>query len=315
MASLLQMFPFSPSTSVNNMSLVLLANCPVCGNDQLKPVHTCVDHTTSGETFHLQQCSHCAFLLTNPHPDEQSIGPYYESENYISHTSSKKTLLDKAYQWARSYNLSLKHDLVKEFASAKNILDFGCGTGHFLAYMKKMGMSTEGIEPSLHARTKASSLLKQVVYSSLEEVPSGQFEAITLWHVLEHIHQPHKTLTLLKERLTENGIIFIAVPNHLSGDAMHYQEYWAGYDVPRHLWHFTKDSMQKILHPHGLTIRHIEPMKLDAYYVSLLSEKYINVRGSKITQFMKGLQAGWLSNRQAHKTGEYSSLIYIVQHA
>ena len=308
-------FLFSPSIWANNMSTVLLANCLVCGSDQLKSVYACIDHTTSGETFHLHQCSACAFLFTNPHPDEQSIGPYYESENYISHTSSKKTLLDNVYQWARLYNLSLKHNLVKKFASGKKILDFGCGTGHFLAYMKKKGMSVEGIEPSVHARTKAHSVLKQKVYSSLEEIPSGEFDVITLWHVLEHIHQLHETLQQLKERLTHNGTIFIAVPNHSSADAMHYQEHWAAYDVPRHLWHFTKDSMYKILQKHDLRIHHIEPMKLDAYYVSLLSEKYMNPRSLKITQLVKGLQTGWLSNRQAQKTGEHSSLIYIAQHA
>lgn len=297
------------------MSTVLLANCPVCGSDQLKSVYACTDHTTSGETFHLQRCSACSFLFTNPHPDEQSIGSYYESENYISHTSSKKTLLDNVYQWARLYNLSLKHNLVKKFASGKKILDFGCGTGHFLAYMKKKGMSVEGIEPSVHARTKAYSVLKQAVHSSLREIPSGKFEVITLWHVLEHIHQLHETLQQLKERLTQNGTIFIAVPNHLSHDAMYYQEHWAAYDVPRHLWHFTKNSMHQILQRHHLNIHHIEPMKLDAYYVSLLSEKYRNPKSSKSTPLVKGLHAGWISNRQAQKTGEYSSLIYIAQHA
>jgi 2-polyprenyl-3-methyl-5-hydroxy-6-metoxy-1,4-benzoquinol methylase len=104
----------------------------------------------------------------------------------------------------------------------------------------------------------------------------GQFDAITMWHVLEHVHDLSAYIQQLKSILRDNGKILIAVPNYTSLDAKIYQQYWAAYDVPRHLYHFSPRSVQMLMEKHGLKIIQYKPMWYDSFYISLLSSKYRN---------------------------------------
>jgi 2-polyprenyl-3-methyl-5-hydroxy-6-metoxy-1,4-benzoquinol methylase len=220
--------------------------------------------------------------------------------------------MDTLYRIARGFTLKWKEKIVKSNPSENSLLDFGCGTGNFLAHMKSKGWNVTGIESASEARTKASE--NATVYKSLDEVAT-QFSAITLWHVLEHIHQLNPTLKELKQRLTPSGTIFIAVPNYKSCDAEHYEKYWAAYDVPRHLWHFDRQTMTQLLSNAGFKIQQTVPMKLDAYYVSLLSESYQNPKSNSLIKYFSAILQAWKANRSASKTGEFSSLIYIAKHS
>jgi ubiquinone/menaquinone biosynthesis C-methylase UbiE len=184
--------------------------------------------------------------------------------------------MDRVYVMARTQTIKWKTKLIKKHAVAHQIslLDYGCGTGDFLTYCKRSGWNVSGIEPSASARQIAATKSGQPIYEEINQMPQGKFEAITLWHVLEHVPEIHLLITSLAERLTETGTIFIAVPNRKSWDAKHYKNTWAAFDVPRHLWHFTRNDIQTLMHAHSLKVVSIIPMKLDAYYVSLLSEKY-----------------------------------------
>lgn len=288
--------------------------CPICNHKDFNPYSTTKDYTITGEEFRLIQCTHCTFIVTSPRPDKESIGKYYASENYISHSDKSKTLFDKIYFIARRITLNWKHELIKEyFKSPANILDYGCGTGEFLSHMKRKGWNTKGIEPAQAARQKANQLLDNNVSEGLEANKDGSFQIITLWHVLEHIHDLNDTLQKLKSLLTTEGIIIIAVPNPMSNDSRHYKNKWAGYDVPRHLWHFTQDTMTKLLKKNGLKVVQIKPMRLDSFYVSLLSEGYKNSSQPKLIAGVKAFIQGLFSNLSAAKTKEYSSLIYIAK--
>jgi len=211
--------------------------------------------------------------------------------------------------------LRWKHQLIAEYYNEpKKILDYGCGTGEFLNYMKNKMWSIAGVEPNDKARQKANRLLNgDEVTANIETIENRSFEAITLWHVLEHIHDLSDTIQKLKSQLSENGLLIIAVPNPNSHDCKHYKNYWAGYDVPRHLWHFTKDTMNSLLQKNGFKIIDIKPMKLDSFYVSLLSEKNKNPVQSKLFTSLKAFKEGLASNRSARKTNEYSSLIFIAK--
>jgi len=259
------------------------------------------------------KCTTCKFELTNPRPSFHEIPRYYQSNLYISHTNGSKRLTDRAYRIARQYNLRNKEKLIAKLSKEKTLLDVGCGTGEFLAHMLQKNWMADGVEPSPDANQKAKEKTEKHIYSSLSEIPQKQYGIITLWHVLEHIHEPHRTLKQLYQLLKPAGKIIVAVPNRNSYDAAHYKKYWAAYDVPRHLWHFSQSHMEQLLQENGFALTGILPMKLDAYYVSLLSEKYKNPTLPKPLTYVKAFRTAWKSNLCARKTGEYSSLIYLAE--
>ena len=282
--------------------------CPVCGQKEFAHHLTVKDFTTTGEIFNIQRCTQCKLLVTSPRPDEKSIGTYYQSAQYISHTGGNSSLLDKVYRAVRQRTLRSKLQLINQYQQKLNLLDYGCGTGEFLATCKDAGWSVTGVEPSEEAR---KNIRKDIpVFDKLQTVTTP-VNAITMWHVLEHVHKLDETLAKLRSLLTNNGTIFIAVPNPESYDATTYKEYWAGYDVPRHLWHFNKYNLKELLNKHNLRLKAIEPMRYDAYYVSLLSEKYKRPDSSSLLRTASALTNGMISNLKAGKEN-YSSLIYIA---
>jgi 2-polyprenyl-3-methyl-5-hydroxy-6-metoxy-1,4-benzoquinol methylase len=294
------------------MTLETVGLCPICKGTSFQYFSTCTDHTTSQENFELVRCSDCSFLVTSPRPTEESIIKYYESNRYISHTGGSKGFIDRIYRLARTYALNQKRKLVESYSRKDTILDYGSGTGSFLNHCLTNSWKAEGIEPSDQARSKTPSNL--VIHSDIKSISEEKkFTAITLWHVLEHVHQLNQTLTQLIQRLEKDGVLFIAVPNHDSHDAILYKNHWAAYDVPRHLWHFRKKNISQLLAHHGLTVVDIKPMKLDSFYVSLLSEQYRSPQRSKLNHIINGFINGLISNLKARRKMNYSSLIYIAK--
>ncbi len=251
--------------------------------------------------------------MTDPRPDQDSIGNYYLSNKYISHTGGNKSLFDKIYVEARRITLRSKRKIIGNNSAGTKILDFGCGTGEFLNEMKTHGFDPIGVEPSSIARTTAIKKTGLKIYSQISELKENSFDAITLWHVLEHVYDLNDTLEQLHGLLNETGTIFIAVPNRQSFDAKHYKEYWAAYDVPRHLWHFSKENIDAILKKNGFRITKTLPMRLDSFYVSLLSETYKHPDRLKFLHLINALIVGSKSNRIAQKKLEYSSHIYLAK--
>ncbi len=293
------------------MNYERLDRCPICNKETFKNFLVVKDNSVSKESFVIVQCENCNFKFTNPRPDENSIGQYYQSENYISHTNKATGITDKAYKIVRTYTIKQKVELINRFAPKGTILDYGCGTGNFLAACQKNGWTIKGYEPNDLARTQAAELLNQPILgqaSSLNDIENNSLQVITLWHVLEHIHTLNDTFKKLTQLALPGGIMVIAVPNADSHDAQVYKENWAAYDVPRHLYHFNQATMKRFLKKHKVDLLETIPMKFDAYYVSLLSEKYI----SGNNEIMKSVLSGYKSNSYASKNAnEYSSLIYV----
>lgn len=289
-----------------------ITSCPTCGSKQFSDFHSCIDYTVSHETFKLRECTTCQMLITTPRPDDNDLGKYYQSKDYISHSNKAASLIDKIYLIARHYTLRKKLNLISNYKHQGTLLDYGCGTGEFINICKSNGWEIKGVEPSTTARAKASELTGEKITESIQDIDS-QHDVITLWHVLEHVPDLERTVDALYSRLKENGIIFIAVPNYKSFDAQHYKNYWAAYDVPRHLWHFDQNSMKELLTKKQFTLEKIVPMKLDSFYVSLLSEKYKNNQLSSVSGMIKAFLTGLKSNMKAKKNGNYSSLIYIAR--
>ncbi|WP_437371649.1 class I SAM-dependent methyltransferase [Maribacter litoralis] len=265
------------------------------------------DYLVTKEHFHLEYDSEKDMLITQPIPTD--ITKYYDSNNYISHTDESKSLLEKVYQRVKKITLSQKVKLINNYSQEqKTILDIGCGTGEFLYTAKTDNWNTIGVELSTEAREIA--IKKNLtIYKSLESLTNQKFNIITLWHVLEHLPNLDKQINLIENLLEEHGTLIIAVPNYKSHDAQYYRQYWAAYDTPRHLWHFSKTSITKIFKEHNLSVKKILPMYFDSYYVSLLSEKYKKGYSNYFMAFYRGL----VSNIKAKQSGEYSSHIYILQ--
>lgn len=284
-----------------------LEACPSCGHPKLENHIICTDHSVSGESFALVKCAKCELVFTNPRPNRKNLPSYYKSEDYISHTNQANSLINWAYKIVRSVTLRNKFHLINEKIQTGKLLDFGCGTGHFINYCERHSWNATGLEPDDSARAITQTNLKGTVYKELEEIKDS-FDIITAWHVIEHVPHLNETIKQLSKRLNKNGFLFIAVPNCNSYDAVHYKENWAGYDVPRHLYHFTQTSFKSTIGKLKLKLVETLPMKFDAYYVSLLSEKYATGKSS----FLKAFQIGRQSNKVAKQNLEYSSLIYVL---
>lgn len=273
-----------------------------------KSVFSVTDYAVSKEKFNLHYDHDREMFVTQPKPQLDRLGAYYESEDYISHTDSQKTFVDKVYQFVKSYMLSRKLKIVDSYSLGKKLLDIGAGTGDFLKTANQGGYLGSGVEPNENARNTAKSK-KIELY---EELPTDKlnYDVITMWHVLEHVYHLDKQVNWLKNNLSKDGVIIIAVPNYKSYDAKIYKHFWAGYDVPRHLYHFSQQSISAIFESYDFKVIKTLPMYFDSFYVSLLSEKY---RGKNL-KYLRAACVGFVSNLKAMFTGEYSSLIYVIKH-
>jgi SAM-dependent methyltransferase len=294
-------------------TLIHYDTCPSCGSSKLEPTLTATDHTVSHKEFQIITCGECQLRFTQDAPGSASIGHYYRSDDYISHTDTSKGLVNRLYHLARKQTLSTKCRLIQAASRLEkgSLLDLGAGTGAFAAFMKGEGWEVTGLEPDGTAREKALSQngIQLLPAEQLYELEGNTFDAITLWHVLEHVHTLHPYLEQLKKLIRPDGRIFIAVPNYTSYDARTYGSNWAAYDVPRHLYHFSPDAMEDLLVLHGLKLQATQPMWYDSFYISMLSEKYRNGSGNLVRAVFNGA----VSNLRAFvDKSKCSSLIYVV---
>ncbi len=293
--------------------LVNYTSCPVCGSPDISKFIIAKDYTVSQKEFAIFHCANCQLRFTQDAPDETAIGNYYKSENYISHSNTSKGLVNRIYQFVRKRANRQKRKLIERVTGIKNgnLLDIGSGTGYFAAEMKNSGWLVTGLEPDADARKIAADVNKINLSSSdkLFQLPANSFDVISLWHVLEHVHDLKNYIRQFKILLKEKGKLFVAVPNYTSHDAEIYNEYWAAYDVPRHLYHFSPASMKYLMEGEGLKIDEIKPMWFDSFYVSILSSKYKN----QTTNWLGAIFTGMRSNLKAMSdVKKCSSVIYII---
>jgi 2-polyprenyl-3-methyl-5-hydroxy-6-metoxy-1,4-benzoquinol methylase len=307
-----QLFQFTLPAGMSN-TIIHYTSCPVCGSQSIKPVLQVKDHSVSRQEFSLWECGACSLRFTQDVPDAASIGPYYQSEDYISHTNTSKGLVNKLYQFVRKRTMTAKRKLIEKHTGIKNgnLLDIGSGVGSFAAAMKAHHWKATGLEPDKGAREVARQLygIQLQEIDSFYQLPASSFDAITMWHVLEHVHELQPYIAQLKNLLKDSGKLFIAVPNYTAKDAAIYGEYWAAYDVPRHLYHFSPQSLTTLVAKHGLKVEKYQPMWYDSFYIALLSSKYKNGSTNLPAAFINGLRSNFQAMGNVKKC---SSVIYII---
>lgn len=289
-------------------------NCPVCSSVEIRLKLICNDHFKTREPFPVWTCSVCGFSFTQDHPDEAAMGIYYESDDYISHSDSSESLVNKIYRLVRRRMLRKKRSFVNNATGLETgtILDIGSGTGHFTAEMRNAGWIVRGIEINEKARNASVENfgLHTISPSDISSLESNSFDTITLWHVLEHFNDLHSYIYEINRLLKPGGTCIIALPNINSYDAYHYGHYWAAYDVPRHLWHFNPDTFGFLFEGKGFRMVNIRPLPLDVFYISILSEKYKGNRMSFITGMLKG---SCFTFKALFNKRRSSSLIYVLK--
>ncbi len=297
------------------MILETLTQCPVCQSTRFNDFLRVKDHTVSQAEFQLVVCDTCGFKFTNPRPPAEEIGRYYESTEYISHHDEARDVMSTIYNQVRNHTTQQKIGLLDRALGKKNILlDVGSGTGFFLSQAKAAGWQVNGTEPDAQARAIGQSRIGEDVYETIDDpfFANKQYDAITMWHVLEHVHRLNETMEWLQKHLAEKGKLFIAVPNPESNDAQAFKENWAAYDVPRHLYHFSKKSMQQLAEKHGFRVEEILPMWFDAYYVGLLSTRYQSGKTNLPQSVWRGSVSNWKGRKIANGSPNTSSVIYVL---
>lgn len=289
-------------------------HCPSCGSPNPQNHSKVRDHSVSGEDFTILSCTSCGLLFTAEAPGPDEIGRYYGSEEYVSHTDTRKGPVNRLYHLVRSITVRSKRRsaLRANGGAPGRLLDYGCGTGAFAAAMRDAGWEVTALEPDGTARENALALhgLRPGRPEELGSMTDDSVDVVTLWHVLEHVHDLRGTLQHFHRILRPGGTMFLAVPNHASLDARRYGVHWAAWDVPRHLSHFSPGSMRRLLQPLGFGVVEVRTMWFDAFYVSMLSEKYLHGR----VRMLPALWSGLLSNANAlFRPGTGSSLVYVVK--
>ncbi|AMS27892.1 hypothetical protein AEM51_13575 [Bacteroidetes bacterium UKL13-3] len=291
-----------------------LITCLVCGSTLLSKELTCKDFVATGESFDLHRCNNCSFLFTNPRPRAIEIGLYYQSDRYVSHAGDKQNLsfMYKVYDVVRDYSIKQKLKLIKSYHPNGKLMDLGCGLGYFLnGVVKDKTFDALGVDVSTEAIDYVKQKFGYAVLGEdkLDTIEEHSFDVITQWHVLEHVHLLNERMQQLKRMLKPNGTLFIAVPNSNSWDAKHYREFWDGYDVPRHLYHFNQKSFGLLMQKHGFEVIQTKPMIFDAPYISMRSE----VHKESGLSFVRGAISGAVSTINALGNKNYSSLLFVVK--
>jgi len=284
-------------------------SCSICGSNAIKDFMSVKDYFLTQESFSIVQCEQCGFKFTNPYPDNSIIHKYYQSTNYLSHPGKSFNAFSFVYNLVKYFNIRSKYKRAVTGYKPGNILDIGCGSGDFLHYCQKKGWSITGIEPDPFARQYCVERLQALVLSpdDTNRIQNESFDIITLWHVLEHVQDLQEQVQTMRKWIKSDGRLVVALPNPDSFDARFYDSYWAGWDVPRHLHHFSKNNIISLMEQNGFRHLYTFPMKWDAFYVSILSQKYMKSKLATIRGVFRGVE----SNLKAFAGENHSSLIYI----
>ena len=264
------------------------------------------DHFLTKEVFNVVEHIE-GVLKTEPDLDEKTLKKYYDSSQYSSHNNIGGCI---GFLYSLSARIMLRFKfrvLAKHINKESLIVDFGCGTGGFMSSLKKKKYNVVGVDSNKKARDKCLEK-KLTTFKSIKDFKEN-IDAITFWHSFEYVSNPNEILNQIINQSKNNLTVVIALPNYRSFDAKHYGAFWAAYDVPRHRFHYSARGIKKLMKSYGFECLKTKPMLLDAFYISIMSEKY---KKSKLS-FVKGIMVGLISNLAGLFSSSYSSSVFVFK--
>jgi SAM-dependent methyltransferase len=290
-----------------------ITTCIVCGGNTLTTELHTKDWLVSHEDFEIKNCDNCGFRFTSNPPAAGDAGPYYETEEYVEHSDNKEGLTNTIYHYARKWMLKYKFSLVSKYAKGKRLLDIGSGSGYFINHMKQWGYAVNGVEISDKAVAFCQTKFDITAYSPEQFIAdeiSGEFDVATMWHVFEHVYSYDEYFSMLHKKLAADGTLIIATPNHLCLEEKYYRKFWNGYDVPRHLWHFTPSTFTQFAEKRGFKLIKMRNLPLDPFYNCMISASY----KKSISLLPATVFVGFLSFCNAiFSFNKSSSIVYILK--
>lgn len=256
-----------------------LISCPICNGSKFQNFIKVKDRFSLSriENFQLVKCN-CNFILLNPRPNSDEISNFYNHTDYDPHKKRNLSFYDIIYKLVQKIALKIKFSRIIKFKKKGELLDIGGGQGEFAIYMQNKGFSST-LQDNF---SNYKGILK--FYSNIDKLKNKLFDVISMWHVLEHIHDLEKLFISINTILKKNGILVIAVPNHDAIERISFHEKWAPYDAPRHLYHFNLFTLEKLLNKNGFEILKKYSMIQDSFYNILLS-----INKKSIYSIFKGL--------------------------
>lgn len=245
---------------MNKNSCLDYTNCNLCGNDKTKLL---IDLSKAKNSrlreFRIVQCEQCGLIFLNPRPCKSDMDEFYP-ENYLPF--NKKAIEDEVFtliKWLRRHKLEKMSKAIKKyFAQSKGaLLDVGCSTGLFINHMAQQGWSVTGVEPNFLAAQYAKNRFGlNVINETIESVslPKASFDVITYWDVMEHVYDPMSVFYKTHQLLKENGLLLINFPPAESYSRNKFKDSWIGYDPPRHLFVYSRETMKQYLNKTGFEI-------------------------------------------------------------
>jgi len=231
--------------------------CNSCGTDDTSPVLTGRDllHGLPGE-FALVQCNCCGLMYLNPQPTPEELEVYYP-EDYEAHVGTKKQQLGWLRRIDYRYGVEKRYRAIMRYTQTGRMLDVGCATGAFLDGMREHGWRVVGVDPGVRAATYAREELGLEIQNTTFEaahLEPASLDLVTMWNVLEHLSDPQQALNRIGKVLRPGGLLVFAIPSVESYDLKLFKKYWAGYDVPRHLFVFPPAVLEKMVKAAGFDI-------------------------------------------------------------
>lgn len=247
--------------------------CTACGSSVFEPyVHADCDRMLRVKgTFSYERCITCGLIWQNPRLSPQKLQAHYPSSSYYAYQEQdsrgvfdriRNYLLVHYYKPTRIsafITLFLPNvPAIPSFVGSGRVLDLGCGTGDTLLALASLGWDVYGLDINLRAveraRDRGLANVSRGYYQDIVRYPDGFFDAIRLYHVIEHLDNPIACLTLVRKKLKPNGELLVGTPSAGSAVARLFGRYWYNLDAPRHLFLFTPENLAMLMKKSGFTI-------------------------------------------------------------